>query len=54
MVYPLVLHFLYPRHIHKNILVTCKKWFDNETRKIFLRVWHFILYTSIEKVFYEN
>ena len=36
------------------MVVYCKKWFDNETWKEFLSIWHEVLYAPTEQVFQEN
>ena len=36
------------------MIIPCKKWFDNETWKIFLGIWHKVLHTPTKEVFQEN
>ncbi len=54
LVHLLASNILYLSHINKNVLVNYKKWFVNEAWKMFLGVWHKVLYASIEEVFHEN
>ena len=54
IVYPLASHLLCLWHINKNVVVHCKKCFDNETWEEFLGIWHEVLYAPTEEVFQEN
>ena len=51
IVYPLKSHLLCLWYINKNVVVHCKKWFNNKTWKEYLGIWHEILYTLTEEVF---
>lgn len=51
IVYLLVSHLLCLWHINKNVVVHCKKWFDNETWEEFLGIWYEVLYAPTKEVF---